>query len=425
MTRALHLRFDGLHGPVLLSGCEALLPSIDAILPRWLMTVAPALDGVEPVASIRAAGPDRFEIATLSEDGGLQTFRSYDAVDTVCDMIVELSWELVRSGSWLMCLHAAAVEIAGRLVIFPSARRAGKSTLTACLARRGFRVFSDDFFPVSLSAAGHLQGHATGISPRLRLPLPAGSSAGFREWVAAHRGPGNRRYQYLALAGDQPVFGAPCPLGAVVLLDRVSTPQPPVLVPADTAAAVEGLLFQNFARSVHSGTILQSAAGLFRAIPPQRLTYSSAEEAADFLADAFAAWPAPPVAMAHAPEFRRVADTDLGTARPSFDPKVAYRRARGVNETDLDGARYLADASGLGIQRLNDGALAVWRLIEEPMRVDEICDVLAEAFPQVPRERLLADSHAALREFVERRLATPCARQEDGASPVAARRRGG
>ncbi|MGH9700667.1 MAG: HPr kinase/phosphorylase [Candidatus Acidiferrales bacterium] len=42
------------------------------------------------------------------------------------------------------CLHASAVEIHGRAVIFPGEEGAGKSTTAAALARRGHAVLSDD-----------------------------------------------------------------------------------------------------------------------------------------------------------------------------------------------------------------------------------------------------------------------------------------
>ena len=44
----------------------------------------------------------------------------------------------------ITCLHASAVEIHGRAVIFPGEEGAGKSTTAAALARRGHSVLSDD-----------------------------------------------------------------------------------------------------------------------------------------------------------------------------------------------------------------------------------------------------------------------------------------
>jgi HprK-related kinase A len=55
-----------------------------------------------------------------------------------------------RLGSHLL-LHAGVVEVEGRAVILPAMPGSGKSTLTAALATRGFRLLSDEFGVVRLS----------------------------------------------------------------------------------------------------------------------------------------------------------------------------------------------------------------------------------------------------------------------------------
>lgn len=49
-----------------------------------------------------------------------------------------------------LLLHAGAVELDGRAVILPATPGSGKSTLTAALATRGFRLLSDEFGVVRL-----------------------------------------------------------------------------------------------------------------------------------------------------------------------------------------------------------------------------------------------------------------------------------
>jgi Coenzyme PQQ synthesis protein D (PqqD) len=400
MSGPVHLRFAGLAAPIVLDGCAELIDTIARIAPGWPHDLVAAGASVEPAATIRPDGSDRYLISTLGMPGAE---RRYDAVDAVCDMIVELSLELHRSGEWLMCLHAAAIEVAGRLVILPNIRRAGKSTLTACLAARGHRVFSDDFFPVSISAKGHLLGHATGILPRLRLPVPESFSAGFRDWVASNEGDGNHRYKYLALP-EVPPHGTPLPLGAMIFLDRREGAVPE-LGPMATADAVAALLHQNFARGVHSGTVLATTEALFATVPAYRLSYGSAEEAAELLGKRFADWPDEPAILQDAPAFRRVEEAAFTAPEAAFDPAAAYVRAEGIREMELAGDRYLADASGRGIHRLNAGALAVWHLIAEPLSLAEICDILTEAFPDISPIQIASDSASTLRDFVENRLA--------------------
>ncbi len=404
-----YIWFKGLNAPILLDGCPELLDPLSRIIPHWPFLVTGSAEGAEPSSTISRTGEGRYQSASLSACGEI---RKFDTVNTICDMIVELSWELLRSGERLMCLHGAAIEMSGRLVIIPNVRRAGKSTLTACLAHRGFRVFSDDFFPVGLDAGGCFVGAAMGVSPRLRLPVPGDFSTGFRDWVADNVGPANRQYKYLTLP-DQPAHGVERPLGAIIILDRQEGVRTR-LEPMDIHKAVEVLLHQNFARSVHSGTILHMTNALLDAVQPHCLTYSTAEDAAAFLAERFSQWPAePPVARnQHLIEFREVDEELIAAPPPAFHRDTAYVRKNGFSEVSMNGGHYLTDALGLGVHRLNDGSLAIWRLLEEPMDLEDMCDVLAHAFPDVPRERIEADSTRMLTRFVEHRLIEPAHRTD-------------
>ena len=57
-----------------------------------------------------------------------------------------------RLGAHLL-LHAGVVELGGRALILPAMPGSGKSTLTAALATRGFRLLSDEFGVVRLDDA--------------------------------------------------------------------------------------------------------------------------------------------------------------------------------------------------------------------------------------------------------------------------------
>ena len=70
-----------------------------------------------------------------------------DRVDAACSFIVDLIRAYIAAAPSLLCLHGAAAEFAGRLVVFPTPYRSGKSTLTAYLAAAGVRVYADDILP--------------------------------------------------------------------------------------------------------------------------------------------------------------------------------------------------------------------------------------------------------------------------------------
>jgi HprK-related kinase A len=56
-----------------------------------------------------------------------------------------MNYAIAQRSSWCLLLHAGVVERDGRAVVLPAMPGAGKSTLTAALATRGFRLFSDEF----------------------------------------------------------------------------------------------------------------------------------------------------------------------------------------------------------------------------------------------------------------------------------------
>jgi hypothetical protein len=79
----------------------------------------------------------------------------------------------------LLPLHASAIECNGRCVAFLGDSGAGKSTLAAMLARRGYRVLSDDVLIVPSAPDG--TPHAQPSAPVLKLWPEALSVSGFSD----------------------------------------------------------------------------------------------------------------------------------------------------------------------------------------------------------------------------------------------------
>jgi len=67
-----------------------------------------------------------------------------------------LNWAIAHRLNRHLLLHAGVVERNGRAVLLPALPGSGKSTLTAALANRGFRLLSDEFGVVRLSDAALL-----------------------------------------------------------------------------------------------------------------------------------------------------------------------------------------------------------------------------------------------------------------------------
>jgi len=400
---SLSVQFQGLPAPVFLDGCAELLPLIYRAMPQWPCTVD--REGTtEPCIRVRcvagAALAPRYHVDARA---GSQTEQNWNPVSAVCQIIADLAWEIVRADESLFCLHCAAVEFGGRLVLFPDDHQAGKSTLTAVLGQRGHVVFSDDVLPVAIGPDGQIEGLANGILPRVRLPLPAELSPGFRAWAEGNPGPANRQYKYLDIPRLAPQ-GRRLPIGAIVRLDRRDGAAT-MLQPLARGEAFESVVGRNFARETHAGRILTAFEALARQARLHRLSYASAEDAADLLAGTFGEWSGSPPAQAQTDTPR--APSGPESEAPGFNPAAVYARAEGLTETVLDGLHYLADGDGQGIFRLNPGARAIWAVLGEPATGAEIGAILSDAFPDAEPANVAADCARAIGDLLRGRLVVP------------------
>ncbi|MCK8485087.1 PqqD family protein [Aliiroseovarius sp. S2029] len=402
MARTNLVTFEGLQAPIAFQDAAPLERLAQVIIPSWPKEAAPDGAPDAPFARLSPAGNDKWLVDIAAEPDGA---RIWDDVDALCDLISEMAWQRLRAAPELLCLHCAAVAFGPRLVVFPNARRAGKSTLTMALAHLGLTVFTDDFLPVEIEAEdGRLLGIANGIAPRLRLPLPDGFSEAFQTWVAHDPGPANARYKYMT---DVPIAEGQrrLPIGAVVVLDRQDSPTAPRLVSASPADVMQVMIRQNFSRDQHAGRILTAVEAVTQTAPLFRLEYSSAEEAADWLARSEKLRDLPEARIAHgvSDELVQSYDRDAAPGQP-FDPLAIYARAPGLVETQVEDAFFLADANGQAIHQLNQGSLAIWRILDEPASLDEVVEVMCAAFPQIDPDQIRIDATQCLQLFAQARL---------------------
>ncbi len=396
--------FHGIVAPLRLNGAEMVLPVLEKVAVGWPHRQGAADPETTPFFSI-SSDPDGDRLVCESHIEGKGP-RRFDAVNAVCDAMVGLALALPAEHPDVICLHAAAVAMAGRLVVFPNVQRAGKSTLSVALARAGHALFSDDVVPLSFTTNDRARGHAMGIAPRLRLPLPEALGPDFREWVEGVDGPRNRQYLYLSLP-DLPPRGTVLPLGAFVILDRQETPVVARLEPVGPEVAMDALLFQNFTRDRHSGDILRVMAAVLSDRPAYRLSYHDLESAVACLERQFHRWPDPGPGAATEPEqsFRLA---DFATQSPRMGKTGGPLRQRpGTTEVWLGDRLYLADAMGRAIHRIDPVGAAVWLVLAEPTTPDEIAALLAEAFPETSRAQISDDLQRLIIQFDANGLIEP------------------
>ncbi len=389
------LAFEGLSRPIALIGCDDLTEPIAAVLRGWRFAEA-APSRTAPVITVeRTAKGYRLDSPWLKKP-----LHHRDRVDAVCSFLVDLIRAYIADDPTLLCLHCAAAEFAGRLVIFPSHYRAGKSTLAAYLAAAGIRLFADDVLPIRESGN---EGVAPGILPRLRLPLPKGSSAAFRAFVRARAGLGNKRYLYLDLDAEAlPPLGTAAPIGGFVLLRRKEGVRA-VLAPIGKSEMLRRVILRNFAYEVAAVDIVGRLHGLVVEGQCFVLSYADGEDAVRVLGDAFARWPSPaePASeVAAAAAAVGAGDIRGGAGGPR------YLRNPGIVETTVEHDLFLVNPEGQAIFQLNAVGAALWQLLAEPIAVEQVVGILHQAFPDVARQQVRNDVSALIDALVARGLAS-------------------
>lgn len=214
----------------------AMRAAVRLFMPRWRMTEEPVGAGAADIEVSLTAG--RWRIRAASWPGG-ESFAddSHNAANALAGLLIDAILGLDMAAC---CLHASAVEVDGRAILFAGASEAGKSTLALRLAARGFRHLADDRM---LLAARNPPWRvaSTGLAAKARRPLPPGR--GLREFVATRIALDDPGIAYLALGdGECACFGEVFPLGGLVLPRRAAGPGTAQTVPSGRGAAARTLI---------------------------------------------------------------------------------------------------------------------------------------------------------------------------------------
>lgn len=395
------LMFDGLSGAVSLCVDQKFRAALPTVFPNWGHHIGPA-SGIEIFLHIEWVDGEY----TLTSPFMSAPSSFADPVNTLCAMIVELAWQRLREDPQLLCLHGAAVEFAGRLLIFPSTRRAGKSTLTVAMAAAGKNVFTDDFLPISITGNGQVHGVASGIAPRLRLPTPPQFGALAEGFIKRRNMIANRQYQFVSLRKTELAsFGTTAPIGGMIFLER-QVSEPASIKPVIQADALKALITQNFSRAMNAAGILQMLAFITSSAPAYRLIYDDTESAVTLLDQHFAKWDTP------APQLDGPLE-DVATASALDIPRNfthldvtagQFVQTEGVTVISSDGKKFLTGRDGQSIHFLNDGAAAIWHLLAEPTSLIEAIELLCSAFPGQPTTQIEQDVTATFTELARNNL---------------------
>lgn len=167
-----------------------------------------------------------------------------------------------------MVLHASAVDVHGKAVLFCGTSASGKSTLAAALVDRGFPLLADDLAAFAFDAAGRASVHSDGRNLKLWTRTIEELSLGARQGTAVRR----RLHKFHvepAIASNDAL-----PIGAIYALRET---RPPHVSGIQGQNAVDAALtlrrcayrpalvvrMDQQARYFHAATRIADAAGVF------------------------------------------------------------------------------------------------------------------------------------------------------------------
>lgn len=195
----------------------ALWNSAIMLLPDWPMREVGACAAVD--ITIRGTDTDMTLRAESWDGGESHAEHSNDAANALGGLLTDA---ILAHDMAAHCLHASAVEIAGRAVLFIGPSEAGKSTLALRLVTRGCRLLADDHI-LLVSENTPYRVAALGLAAKARKPLPPGD--GLAGLVDARWYANSDELVYLHLEGDETAaFGYEVPIGAIVIPRRGTAP---------------------------------------------------------------------------------------------------------------------------------------------------------------------------------------------------------
>lgn len=400
MPECKSLVFEGLNAAVTLDVDERFLDALPDVFPNWPFVLSDS--STDPIFASVCFENAKYTISSPFMDDPT-TYGN--PVNAICSLIAELAWAHLRADPSLLCLHGAAVEINGRLIVFPNARRAGKSTMSVAMQAAGYRLFTDDFLPLLLDDSGHICGMSHGIAPRLRLPVPDQIGGRAQAYINSHGHISNRQYRYVfPTSREMASFGDSLPVGALIFLERVDGAAP-TLQKLGQADILTNLLTQNFSRAMNAAGILEILDIMSKRTPAYTLQYSNVEPAIALLTEQLGNWNSAP-AQVHLSSDRVLEEAPESSGAPTIAnwQEAKLVQALGITEAANENTRFLSDPTGRNIHYMNAGATGIWRILESPANLEEIVEILCTVYPEQSADEIRNDAETTLRLFVENGL---------------------
>jgi hypothetical protein len=282
MKETICLRFRGIPNPISLNDAEDLLPAIETVFPGWEWRRLIRQSSIPAVISFSREA-DKFRRQSRWVD---KPDLDDDPADAMCNFVSDVIDAYIEEHPGTLGIHASAIRIGNGLIIFPNTHKAGKSLLATHLVNQGGVLFSDD---VLLLPKRGCYAMATGIAPRLRLPVPEESDSTFQEFLAESGMCANQRYGWVNLRlGQVASLGDRAPIKAIVLLDRHDvSDESPQLEHIPRPQALARLVRHGFSLEANASEVVTRLSRVVGKAECYRLHYCTPEKAAKYLCEIF------------------------------------------------------------------------------------------------------------------------------------------
>lgn len=264
------------------ANAEILLAQLPIFLGGWPFRRLEKADDRDMDIHIVERPGKRIEVR-LTGAGAVETVfdNEFDAADGLASALVAA---FVARQPDMVCLHAGSARFRSGLVVLLGDSLAGKSSVALHLAAAGYRLFGDDRLAVRMGGTGGASGLCLGLTPKVRLPLPADCGPRFAEYVESFTEIRNDSVAHLKLwEGEAASFSEQAPIAACVILNRTRA-GPCEIAPAPRPAMVKALLAQCFAPQIKAQELVPVVTRLASETAGYALAFSSSAEAASLLA---------------------------------------------------------------------------------------------------------------------------------------------
>lgn len=264
------------------SNAEILLAQLPIFLGGWPCRRLDDADSANMDIEI-IGQPDKTIEVSLTGPGALSTVfdSEFDAADGLASALIAA---YISRHSDMLCLHAGSAQLRSGLVVMLGDSQAGKSSVALHLAAAGYRLFGDDRLAVVVGNGKATSGLCLGLTPKVRLPLPADCGQRFAEYVDSFTEIRNDAVAYLKLwEGEAAGFLEQSPIAAFVILNRAETGRC-TMAPASRPAIVKALLAQCFAPHINARDLVPAITALAARVAGYELGFSNSSEAASLLA---------------------------------------------------------------------------------------------------------------------------------------------